>query len=96
MVRMARRARPEDVWASGKLAAAGSAASAGSARWRTLCGCEWFPLAERVADRLVGDARRGAVVFSLSDGTEVSVNAAYARVARAALAAGPGAGTHEG
>jgi hypothetical protein len=89
-VRMARRVRPQDTWTSGRFAAA-----AGSARWRTLCGGEWFALSAPVADRLVGDARRGATVFSLRDGAQVSVSAVYADVVRAALGAAPGAGPDE-
>jgi len=78
-VRMSRRARPQDSWTSGRFTADATT------RWRVAREGDWVPVGPVAAERLVGTARAGAVIFSLRDGSEVSVNALHARLVRTAL-----------
>jgi hypothetical protein len=78
-LRMSRRARPQDSWVYGEFAVA-----AGAARWQ-MTGGEPLALAAVAAERLVGNARSGAVVFQQRDGAEVSVSSGYADIVREAL-----------
>lgn len=80
-VRMARRARPQDSWMSGRFTAGAAA------RWRVAKEGEWVPVAGVAAERPVGNSRGrgGVVIFTLRDGAEVSVNAIHARLVRTAL-----------
>lgn len=86
-VRMARRARPQDSWVSGRFTAGTTT------RWRVAKEGDWVGIGPMVAERLVGTAGAGgAVVFSLRDGAEVSVNALHARLVRTALGGSAEAG----